>query len=65
MSVETLQSEYCEENLQNEDQTPTEDRESCRNFVKTCRKKLFESEFLEDGNTLMEFISSSKSIKIS
>ena len=64
MTADTPQSEYYEGNLKKEDQKPTEGRESCRNFVKSCRENHYESAFLEDKNTLMEFISSGKSFKV-
>ena len=52
-----------------EDTSESEDdeeyyEENFENFVKTCRKNLFESVFPEEKNTLMEFISSSRSFKI-
>ena len=48
-----------------EDTSKSEDYdEYFANFVKICRKNLFESVFHEEKNTLMEFISSSKSFKI-
>ena len=48
-----------------EDTSKSEDYdEYFANFVKICRKNLFESVFHEGKNTLMEFISSSKSFKI-